>query len=122
MDSLVLEVTIPVEVHKKQTMRYGLEFAAQVSHKIPMWIRQWIEQHIEKHFEMTHEEEKHMEYTCERKMVFEVEVWYTDRQGKDVAVSASCHTECPGFVKGWVEQEAMKQFNQKETSCVKQNT
>ena len=112
MNSNIHEITIPVMVHKQQTMRYGLDFDAQViDHLIPINVRQWIESGIMKEFQTTHEEDKYMEYLCERKMVFEVEVEYTPA---GQAKGATCHTVCPNFVKAWVEKEAMKQFNLKE--------
>lgn len=108
----MVEITIPVIVHKQRTMRYGLECDPEVPDKqIPINIRQWIGAFMMKGFEPTHEEDKYMEYLCNRKMTFEVEVEY-NQAGK--AINANCHTVCPMFVAAWVEKEAMKQFNQRD--------
>ena len=121
MDSQMVYLPITVHVTVTNTMRYGLDFyASTVGCQAPKDVRSWIEADVEKRFELSFEEEHTMENICERKLEFEVEVRYRESEGEgQKAVSATCQTVCPMFVKAWVEMEAMKQFNKEVQSCVK---
>ena len=61
---------------------------------------------------------------CIRTFEFEVEVFYKETAEGLKASRAVCHTVAPEYVKGWVEVEAMKQFNQqqKEALCSTKTT
>jgi hypothetical protein len=121
MDSQMTYVPVTVHVTVTKTMRHGLDFyASTVGCHAPKDIRKWIESEVERSFELSMEEEHDMENLCERTLEFEVEVVYRESEGEgQKAVSATCQTVCPNFVKAWVETEAMKQFNKEASSCVK---
>ena len=117
MDSLMIYIPVEAEVTVTKTMRYGLDFyVSRVYTALPKAVDKWIVEEVEGHFELSEEEEDMMEQLCMRKVEFEVEVWYRETESGLKPSSAKCHTVCPGFVRGWVELEAMKQFT-KEHEC-----
>lgn len=73
----------------------------------PYGIRKWIEMEIIRFFDLTDKEAEHKVKNLTRTYEFEVEIEHNGTR----AVSATCQTECPNFVKAWIEKEAMKKFD-----------
>lgn len=118
MNSLMVYVPAEVEVTVINTMLDGLDFYISTRGcQAPKDVRKWIEGEVWRTFELSWEEEQEMENLVMRKLEFEVELWYKEDTMK--AKTATCQTECPNFVKAWVEQEAMNQFNKEHEGCVK---
>lgn len=107
MDSEMSYVTI--ECHLWLSW-YGKEWTIRsmdlIDFEGPYGIRKWIECEIVKSFDLTEREAREKVKSLTRTYEFEVEVEHDGEK----ALSATCHTQCPNFVKGWIEQEAMKKF------------
>lgn len=80
---------------------------------IPQHVRDWMVGDVIGHYEPHPDERWPMiEYTTMRTITYEVEVRYTEVAGVKTAKSATCQTEfIPNFVKGWIESQAMTEFN-----------
>ena len=120
MDSMMVYVPVEVTMYVLH-FSHGIELTgAYFDTKRPKEITEWLYEDTARHFELTDEEERDMENLVTRKLEFEVEVWY--KEETMIAKTATCQTECPNFVKAWVEQEAIRQFNKEHEGCEKSST
>lgn len=110
MDSVMMEIETKWEVYVKRHYGY-YEFDPQFifNFPLPFGIWAWMQADLCNRMELTEEEERDMALSqyVDRVVSFEVEVEYHGSK----ATGATCQTECPNFVKAWVEQEAMRKFN-----------
>lgn len=114
MESIMKEVELEWEIHVEFDL-YGdcHPFMVQQNQWIPQQVRDWMVSDLMSHFQL-HDDERWpmIEYTTTRTVTYEVEVRYTEVAGVKTAKSATCQTEyIPNFVKGWVESQAMTEFN-----------
>lgn len=115
MDSTMIEVLIKWDVLVWRDLDGLYEFSPSAQEPIrDLAVWQWLRSDLMNHMELTEEEERDMGHSqyVERTMTFEVEVEHNGSK----ALGATCHTVCPNFVKGWIEKEAMKQY-EKEALC-----
>jgi hypothetical protein len=110
MDSMMMEIETKWEVLAERDYYRNYEFTPMIRCRIEddrVW--EWIRDDLRNHMDLTEEEERHMglDQYVDRIVSFEVEVEYYGSK----ATGATCQTECPNFVKAWVEKEAMRKFN-----------
>lgn len=121
MESIMHEVEIEWEIHVEFDL-YGdcHPFMVQQNQWIPQQVRDWMVSDLMSYFQLNDDERWPMiEYTTMRTVTYEVEVRYTEVAGVKTAKSATCQTShtqsgasVPNYVKGWVESQAMTEFNQ----------
>lgn len=110
MDSIIIEVKTEWEILVERDCFGDYSFNPLPCLKVnKKQVHEWIVVDLICNTVLTTEEEASMAHSqyIDRTVTFEVEVRYVD----DKAVDAECQTICPNFVKAWVEQEAIKQFN-----------
>ena len=115
MDSLMKELEIEWEIYVEYDL-YGNCYPYIVSAQngwIDPKVRDWMigdvlgnyKPHIEERWPM-------VEYTTTRTITFEVEVHYTEEGGRRKARTATCqNSDPPNYVKAFLEQQAMKEFD-----------
>lgn len=120
MKSHMMEVIIDVEIMVEYDVYHNKEFVPIIYNmELPYEVNKWIKQDVLRGFNTTDEEENMHYNRVERSVGFEVEVEYKEMaDGSREATDAICHTICPNFVKAWIENEAMKQFNKEHESCM----
>ena len=107
MKYLTIESSVTLSWYSKEWILRSIDL---IDFEGPYGIRKWIECEIVKSFDITDKEAREKVKSLIRTYEFEVEIEHNGER----AVSAICHTECPNFVKGWIEQEAMKKFKLEE--------
>lgn len=115
MDSVMVDINIPVEIHIDYSF-LGDPYIQQVipMQKVPLEIKTWLSFDVRSWFGRTDKEEEDMVSRCERTVMFEVEVFYkTLDDGTWKATDATLqNTGVPMYVKAYLENEAMKQVNE----------
>jgi len=114
MNSKMVEVTIPVELYINVTQNGEIDPSPSMSDEIPMLVKLWIGNEIVRDFILNKGGRPMLPQSEIRKFTMEVLV---SINGNGKAIRADCQTICPGFVGAWVEQEAMKQYNQEHNQC-----
>ena len=111
MDSLMMEIETKWEVlvGRDEYGQYVFDPNAVFNMPLSWPVWDWVRNDLKNHIDLTEEEESSMAISqyVERTVAFEVEVEYSGSK----ATNATCQTECPNFVKAWVEKEAMRKFN-----------
>ena len=114
--SLMHEVQIEWEIYIEHDF-YGNTCPFILSDQntwIPQKVRDWMVGDVIGTYQ-PHKEEKWpmVEYSTIRTVTYEVEVRYREEGGMKKAFSATCQTaDVPNYLKGWVEAQAMIEFNQ----------
>jgi len=102
MDSLMIIVPVEIEIWPHAHIICN-------DPSVPYDIREAIELYVSRKEPTMYEE------SCIKKIEFEVEVWYREKDGLRVPVNAKIQTlDVPSFVAAWVELEAMKQVGKRE--------
>ena len=102
MDSMMVIVPVDIEIWPYSQIICN-------DPRVPYDIREAIEAYVSRKEPLVYEE------SCLKKIEFEVEVWYREKDGLKIPVNATIQTsDVPSFVAAWVELEAMKQVGKEK--------
>ena len=120
MDSRTVEVIIMFGFSVRWASPYDYAISCvDVWNDMPSLTRGMLEAHLLNDIQLTDKEHWNMYESCVRSIGFEVEVDYVvQADGSIKAKNATLQTvfDGPNYVKGWLEQEAMKMV-EKEVPC-----
>lgn len=120
MDSCTVEVIIMFGFSVRWASPYDYVISCvDVWNDMPSLTRSMLEAHLLNDIQLTDKEHWNMYESCVRSIGFEVEVDYVvQADGSIKAKNATLQTvfDGPNYVKGWLEQEAMKMV-EKEVPC-----